>query len=465
MAEADIRPDGDDRLPRGLAQALVQECQARKAPDFVRRLAAEALDAVDLLRGDPALAAWQHWWRLYDRAGAELAEWLNRSASIARNYATMDEFWADAALQASGKSPFTFWDVYEHGSRRQLEAQLAALYSSESSLLLNCGMSALAVAIDHGLASPKPVVVAPRRNYFETTELLDLHAVRGAEIVRLDLQSAESTAALATISPDVVLFEPVTNTFDATPARVAPEWLLAAPRALFICDNTVHGPTLRWQSWLGEFCPEARGRFVIAESLAKYVCNTAMSGILYGDRSLIDPLRLRARASGQQLQERAFNALRRGDIAFARERVSLHRRNAALFSEALSELDAVIVRPDGAAPSRPGFVGGVLEPGGAGCLVFVQMTGGNISPAAHRSVLRRWHDEVRRLGGELGIRAGFGWPTTSARVYEGTALNQQDAPTYLRISAGLEPASTIRAYAGSLQRVIKEEFALAPVSS
>lgn len=465
MAEADLRSDGGDRLLAWLAQALVEECQARQAPHDVRRLAAEALEAAASFQGDLALSAWRHGWRLYARAGGGLAEWLNRGASIARNYATMDEFWADAALQSSGESPFTFWDVYEHGSRRQLETQLAALYSSESSLLLNCGMSALAVAIDHGLASPKPVVVAPRRNYFETTELLDLHAQRGVEIVRIDLQSAESTAALAAVSPDVVLFEPVTNTFDATPARVAPEWVTAAPRALFICDNTVHGPTLRWQSWLGEFAPSARGRFVVAESLAKYICNDAMAGVLYGDSSLIDRLRLRARASGQQLQERAFNVLRRGDIAFARERISLHRRNAALFADALSELDTVIVRPDGAAPPGPGFVEGLLEPGGAGCLVFVQLTGENVSPAAHRSVLRRWHHEVHRLGGELGIRAGFGWPTTSARVYEGTALNQQDAPTYLRISAGLEPASTIRAYAGSLQRIIKEEIALAPVAS
>ncbi len=459
MHSADQSIPADAALLTDLSAALIDECRHRAAPEDVFAAAQAVGGIASRFSDDPTLHDWQGWWNRYRSASAALTAALDRDTSIARKYASMDAFWTDAAAQADGTSSHSFWDVYEHGGRRRLEAIVAETYASESALLVNCGMSAIAVALDHALSAPAARVVTGQRGYFETGELLAFHAARGVEVVRLDLQSADIAASLAAVAPDLVLFEPVTNSFDATPARVRPAWFDAAPDARFLCDNTLHGAALCWSTWLADVEPAARARFVVAESLAKYVCNEAMSGVLYGDAPLIDALRLRARASGQQLQGRALNAIRCGAIRSAPARIALHRRNAGLLATALADIDAIVVQPatDAAEQRGASFV-----PDDAGCLVFVRITGERGSPAAHRAILDRWKAAIGSIGGDLDIRAGFGWPTTTARVYEGAALNQPDAPTYLRISAGVEPAATVERYGALLRMIVTEEIALAP---
>ena len=83
----------------------------------------ERLDAV-LGRTNPGFAELK---KAYDRLSFEKAVMLHELTEVAASYRSMDEFWADADAQERGDSRRTFWDTYEHGRRRQIESQLAAL--------------------------------------------------------------------------------------------------------------------------------------------------------------------------------------------------------------------------------------------------------------------------------------------------------------------------------------------------
>lgn len=144
-----------------------------------------------------------------------------------------------------------------------------------------------------------------------------------------------------------------------------------------------------------------------------------MAGILYGNEDLIDKARDFARDTGQQLQEKAFNFISKTEIRNINKKLQLHKRNVKYFVSTIkNRIKNINIKTVGA-------------------LIFIQFK--RSSPKTYRKIVDQWHK--RSL---IYIRAGFGWNKTSVRVYESTMLNQEDAPSYIRISVGIEPLSTIK---------------------
>lgn len=405
-------------------------------------------------------------WRLamdaYGELGLAVAGRLNAVSSIARNYDSMDEFWSDADAQSIGASPYTFWDTYEHGRRRQIERVVAGVYGAEDALLLNTGMSAVTAAIEAAELRPGDRLLTGLHSYFETSEYLEKHlSPRGVEILRVPIADPEAMRiTIARAKPRLILFETTTNAPDAAVPLGFEAWLPNCPDALVVCDNTVQGPLTRWFS-----DPEIAGllpaQFLVVESATKYLSQSVMAGIVYGNRQQVDRARAFARVTGQQLQEKAFNYLRKGDLQHVIRRLKLHSRNTELVGNELS-------RPWGdnfsvrllSGSARAHQIRPDLFSAGVGGIVFLvpHHAGSSLDGAQTicRRVLASWRDRLGAMGYLVPIRAGFGWNETSARIYETGALNQPNAPAYLRISVGIEPKAVVRHFGATLCQALEE---------
>lgn len=447
---------------RALAAALAREMEdvgcwcppVRELLDECRRLES-TIQGVSL---DVRFEDWQRARADYHELGLAVAARLNEAACIARSYGSMDEFWADAGAQATGLSPHTFWDTYEHGRRRQLERTIAEVYGAEDALLLNAGMSAVTAAIEAADLRPGDRIVTGLRNYFETAEYLDVHlSKRGIEILRAPIDQADAMqAVIARSRPRLVLFETATNSPDTAAPQRLEAWLRESPESLFVCDNTVQGTLTGWFSdpALRAILPE---RFLVVESATKYLSQSVMAGLVYGKRDLVHRARALARVTGQQLQEKAFNYLRAGDLLHVGQRLKLHSRNIGVFAEQLFRVrkSCFSVRLLNGAP-RQRHDGSGLFAEGVGGLVFLVPGGDRAPQKICRQLLSSWQRRVGAMGYSLPVRAGFGWSETSARIYETDALNQSDAPAYLRISVGIEPEDVARKLGTSLCEALEE---------
>jgi cystathionine beta-lyase/cystathionine gamma-synthase len=432
--------DLDLRYVYRMAEALATETDA-----ICRERPALFAEVGDIVEGAKALArsassdiGWNGVTQGYHALCGRLAAVLAASSPIAFEYGTMEEFWQDAERQAQADSPNTFWDVYEHGARRRLERRLAALYGAEDALLLNSGMSALAVAVDDaGLRSSDRIWVDPTA-YFETTDLLQrIHGRRGIEIAPLAHGPAPAPPRLA-----------ILETAQATPSTghdhdaVLERLLLADCR--IVIDNSLLGPGAAWPSGIA-----AHPRVLFAESTAKYICQHVSGGLLYGSEKALASARAVARGSGQQLQAAAFNHIRWGHIEGAPLRLEIHARNARVLARVLEENASLLEIHE--APQR-NFA---FLRGAGSCLLFLRLRGEDETLAArHRRLLQRWRDAAR--GNAPMIRAGYGWDRTTARCYEGQALKQAGVRDYLRISAGVESVASISHLAAALALAIRE---------
>jgi hypothetical protein len=425
---------------------------------------------VDKLEPAAPPTVWQGVLHDYRTLSLQLAAMLNGNAEVSRRYASMDEFWHDARAQTSGESPFTFWDTYEHGRRRQLEQRIAAAYGSEDALLLNAGMSAVAVALDALGLRPGDRILTSKRNYFETAELFDRYLPqRGIEVVRAPIgQPGAMHQAISCHAPKAVFFEVATNSPEVeSPADLA-RWLEETAEVAFVCDNTVQGPLTRWFGDRAVAAVKPSASLLVVESATKYVSQSMVAGLIYGERRMVDSARALARITGQQLQEKAFNYLREGEISAVEQRLKLHSRNVAIFVEALSEVAGALqfLRTLSGAPARA-CVAPALFANGVGGLLYLKprtLDEEAAGPACRR-IVTEWQRRLAAHGQVLFVRAGFGWAETCARVYESRNLNQADSPAYLRISVGIEPPHIARLLAATLREAIAAVGQEGPSSS
>jgi cystathionine beta-lyase/cystathionine gamma-synthase len=398
----------------------------------------------------------QRHWQCYRSLVHRKAAALNQASSIARSYESMEDFWADAAAQEKGLSADTFWDTYENGRRRQLELQFARAYGVPAALLVNCGMSALAVTTG-ALLRPGSVLLTGRHSYFETVEYVDeILTPAGVSVVRVPVQEPGAiVTALQQHKPQVALFETVTNGPEVEIPADIERWHTAGPDTLFVIDNSSQSHLCRWFDVVPSLAPW----MLIIESAVKYLTHECMAGVVYGTSELVERARGNARGTGQQLQQRAFNYLCTAEVECVGLKLSLHSRNVRRFRAELasgSELFEFVRPLDG------GGAGGEIFRQGVGALVFIRlreaMVGEREEDIArlHRELLRRWRGECLAIGLNLFVRAGFGWNETSARVYESRQLNRADAPTYLRVSVGIEPEHVISTFARILVNAAQE---------
>ncbi|CAH0305633.1 PLP-dependent transferase [Pseudomonas brassicacearum] len=396
-------------------------------------------------------------WTEYEKAAVTFANALNSRATIATCYSSMDEYWRDAEEQAGGRSPNTIWDIYEHGSRRRLEAAFAEKLNVQSALLLNSGMSAISVAMSAVGLKPTDHVFVGKSSYFETNEVLE-HFVGaiGCQVHSIDfLDISAFECGLREFSPKLLVVETATNCPmpellpDFAQVNFGTKW------PVIICDQTIVGfPDT-------DVSLNYPGDVIYLASLSKFVTNSISAGLIFGQASIVDSCRKIARFSGQNLQERAFNFIRHSDVTCVNYRMEIHQRNVRLFVNALTQVKSKLslLRTLGC-----DYLGDAVDDSDVqGCLVFLALRpsrGQNYCEPAlvehHRAVVGNWQHLSRRHGGDFDIRSGFGWKKTSIRCYEGSQLNQSNAPSYMRISVGLESRRAAMCLAAQLVDSIRE---------
>jgi cystathionine beta-lyase/cystathionine gamma-synthase len=374
--------------------------------------------------------------RLEHRLG-ELAHERGRTYSVADSYTSMDAFWSGVAATEAGEDTGTYWDTYENGERRILERFLSNGYGSSDALLLNCGMSAVAVAVGSLALRSGDCLLTSRTNYFETSGFLQRFVEStGVVIQRIDVSTAGALdGAIVRFRPKAVLLETAVN----SPKLECPIGVLEAirkhPETSFIVDNSVQSWLTRWFS-----SRDHHHDLLVVESGTKYITNQVMCGVIYGGGVRMTAARDFARDTGQQLQGRALHFLQRACVERLDQRLKIHSSNAKMFAQIVNESGGgrVVAKTlDANAPQS----GWSPFSHGVGSLVFVE-------PATDRPIdkdfLHRWRQNLtaKGFGSMPDIRAGFGWMRTAARTYEGTKLNQPDAPAYLRVSCGIEPMET-----------------------
>ncbi|WP_280457734.1 PLP-dependent transferase [Nocardia carnea] len=360
----------------------------------------------------------------------ELASKLDRDYHLSASYKSMDEFWNDAEKQRLGVTTRTFWDSYEHGLRRHLEARLAANFGCQETVLVNTGMSAIDVAVRTVLREPGSVILRHRNCYFETEQYLDLISEeRGISVEIFDMEDPEDLAIvietmLAAGKPvSAILLEYLEN----GPEQSRPSeslWEVACKWKIpVIVDNS----TL---SLLVNDSPALHApNVIVVESGAKYITRSASCGVIYASGLLGSRCRDTARKTGQQLQGRALHRIRYADIDNCRSRVLLHSKNAEIFAGCIAGFANIRV----SRPTTPVLSGDSRFPH-PGALLYLTPVDGRTGSRASvcRKVVDKWG------GQEALIRAGFGWNRTTARSYATDHLNNSEGAPYIRVSVGLE---------------------------
>lgn len=392
-------------------------------------------------RHDPRPKGYESWLESVEALGSVLhraAFRANLGLSIADDYGSMAEFWSEVERTEAGLSSGTYWDTYEHGLRRQIERKLAAGYGAGSAILLNSGMSAVAVSLGSCSLRHTGRILTSERHYFETDGFLRRFVEPlGVEVVRRDLSAPGALdEAIRRLRPEVVLLETVANCPTLDTAHGLRRAITEFPATTFIVDNSA-------QSWLTRWfdLTSRSDNLLVIESGTKYITNDAMCGVLYGCGERIGNARVYARDTGQQMQGRALSYLQDALLTRLHGRLRLHSRNAIAFRDLLRETLPQHYSVETLDSTSGGDPDGIFRDG-VGAMVFIRRIDGTAMP---EGIIERWRDVVAGQPQSMWpqIRAGFGWLRTSARAYVGAALNQADAPNYVRVSLGVEPVDAV----------------------
>ncbi|RUV40035.1 MULTISPECIES: PLP-dependent transferase [unclassified Mesorhizobium] len=431
----------------------------KQTPDRPSDYLTEALRVygLDIVESGPVRSLNQWQWQVNRLHAAILqrATELNNAVNIAEPVEDMDAFWTLATQTDAGITNLTYWDTFENGRRLQLERVLAEVYGSEQSILVNCGMSAIAVALGACKVRTGTRLLVGKSRYFETSGLIERHLLPlGVEIHAVDVaQPNVLRDALGGFRPEVVLLETIANMPSVDPVRDIAAWSASPSAPIFILDNSVQSALTQWFDLL-----DFPDRLLVVESGTKYITNDAMCGVIYGAGDLIASSRHYARDTGQSLQARALSYLDASLIRLLPPRMATHSRNVRTFATELSrsgitELKLTVLDSFADEGNAKVFAKGV------GSLIYLVF--GDFEGSDYKQLLTRWRQKARAHGDAVvpDVRAGFGWLKSSARVYETTRLNRADAPSYFRISLGLEDTEAVKASAKCLADAAKEILA------
>jgi cystathionine beta-lyase/cystathionine gamma-synthase len=374
----------------------------------------------------------------YRRARARVVGGLDASFEVAKAYWSMDEFWADSARQETGEALGAYWDSYENGRRRRLEARLASAFGATEAILLNTGMSALDVALRALPMRPGSVVLMHERAYFETTDLME-HVLRpDIQPVQVDMRDPNATwRALGEYQAAAIIVETALNGTSCDIPVLEPLLTSGVP---VLIDNSALGHALGWD----DLAAAAASEVIVAESATKYLTRSASAGVLYGSTGWVQEARLCARRVGQQLQGRALHHLRPGEIDHCRQRTLLHAARAGQFARQLREsgLDMQVTSAATAAAGRDDILARLVTAGASGCMMFVRLDGDRqTAEQRHRACVAGWAAECSSFP---RVRAGFGWTETSGRAYGADPLNTKAGEAFIRISVGCEPREEVQ---------------------
>lgn len=385
----------------------------------------------------------------YRQLRTGLTRALDDRYESASGYASMEEFWDDAAEQERGRSSRAYWDSYENGRRRQVEQLLADAFGTEQAVLVNSGMSAVDVAL-RGLTRPDRALLAHSRMYFESADLLDaLFAPWGLPVTRIDLTDADAVESLVRSHPPAVaLLEVALNGPGCDVPVLEPLWRAGLTT---VVDVSALGTAV------APLVPHAPADTIFVESGTKYLTRQASVGVIYGGGATVEVARSCARRTGIQLQGRALHQIRPAEIRHAPLRHALHadrlRRFAAVVTGALP--DVTVRTATVGAAGRPDLLARTVADGAAGCMAFVQVGGldSDREERAYREIVARW---AATVPGDRRVRAGFGWTETTGRAYGRDALNTDEGNCFARFSVGVEPVHRVEELADRLVSAILE---------
>ncbi|MEU9096819.1 PLP-dependent transferase [Streptomyces sp. NPDC048361] len=432
-----VAPSGRNYLDR-LARDVVEECRQNglKAPTGFPGTVVEA----------PSFTAA---FEAYESGADALAGLLGTTFQPAQAYPSMEAFWSDAHAQETGTSPNAYWDSYENGARRRVEADLADAFGTQQAVLVNAGMSALDVAVRASGVGPGNSVLVHDRMYFETHDLLThVFGPWGIEAVHADLRDEGATRhAITSHRPRLAVAELALNGPRCDIPVLEP---LTESGMRLLLDFSALGHSVRPADLV------EGADVVYIESGMKYLTRKTGVGVVYGEGAWMDDIRAGARRTGQQLQGRALHWIRGGEIRACAQRAALHGARRRLFVATLREHlpQAAVTDALSGAGARRDRLARAVQDGADGCMVFVCLTDPDDPRAEtlHRDVIARWAAGFATDR----VRAGFGWTATTGRSYGRDALNTGLGECFIRISVGIEDEDGIVAQARGLARAARD---------
>jgi cystathionine beta-lyase/cystathionine gamma-synthase len=376
-----------------------------------------------------------------------------KNTTIAQDYNSMEEYWADYELINQGKSPNTYWDTYENGSRRMLESWLATIYGSEASLFLNSGMAAIQTSLESQVLCHGDKILIGQKSYFETIDWLEKFVtLRGIELIKVDTSNShEIMTALRFHRPKICFLETVINSPDVICLDFDNKFFEISQKTFFVIDNTVQSHLTKWF----EIVPKKyHNRLLVVESGTKYITDQIMMGIIYGSLESLEKPRNYARCIGNQLQQKAFDYFKPVDFEGLSKKLGTQNKNVEYLINKIDPSKFQYIRTLN--QNAKSVNQKMLFSKSMGCLVFLKLQDCENLESKHRQLVNSIKQKMTELGFLIHIRAGFGYSTTCLRSYEDNALNQADKPLYVRISVGVESEEYFRTLAKIINQISYE---------
>jgi methionine-gamma-lyase len=234
----------------------------------------------------------------------------------------------------SGARPHFTYSPRANPTVRCLEAKLANLEGTETSVALNSGMAAISGTLLTVLAGGGHVVASGELYDQTRTYLADELPCFGASATFVDISSSSAITGAITAQTRAIYAEPFSN----PNLRVADLRMLAEVARqhglVLIVDNTFLSPAL--------LRPAEFGVDLVIHSATKYLSGNGQvqGGIVSGPRRLVDPIRARALLHGSALSPFAAWVLLAG-IHTLPLRMERHSENAMRLAAVLAEHPAI----------------------------------------------------------------------------------------------------------------------------
>ncbi|GAA3286395.1 methionine gamma-lyase [Dactylosporangium vinaceum] len=331
---------------------------------------------------------------------------------------------AEAAQIAEAVAPVGYYTRYGSPNAAEAEAILADLDGAERALLVGSGMAAVSAALLSNVRAGTRVVAQADHYTAALTLLRDVLPSFGVEV---NLVAQESLQDAVDDTTDLVYAETPSN-----PAMVLTDLAAvraAAPRALFVVDNTFASPY--------NTRPLDLGVDLVVQSATKYLNghSDVTAGVLTGRAELIDRAWDTARVLGPTCHPFEAWLLARGLRTFPL-RMARHNANGQAVAEALAAHPAVTAVHYPGLPGHPQHELARRQMAGFGGMLSFTVASAEAATAVLRGT--RLARNAVSLGGTETL---ITHPVSLLFTHGDTATGID--PALLRLSVGLEEPEDI----------------------
>ena len=234
----------------------------------------------------------------------------------------------------SGERPHFTYSPRANPTVRCLEAKLANLEGTETSVALNSGMAAISSTLLTTLSGGGHIIASDHLYDQTRTLLADELPCVGASATFVDVSHSASVASAVTPRTRAIYVEPFSNPYLHVADLRLLSRLAREHGLLLIVDNTFLSPAL--------LRPAELGADLVIHSATKYLSGNGQvqGGVVSGSRRLIEPIRSRSLLLGSALSPFAAWLLLAG-IHTLPLRMERHSQNAMRLASMLEEHPAV----------------------------------------------------------------------------------------------------------------------------